>query len=113
MAAVELAFLDRDVFGSLNRKNGLEPWQKTKVDRQIIAVAKVANCGQILSEDDGLCNIEPLKVFDLPIPDAAKQHPLPLEEHDDLPETDVVPNEDVHDGLTSPNSTSSRNPLAS
>src|SRR3954462_516812 len=79
VAAVELAFLNRDVFASLDKKNKLERWQKIKVDRQIIAIARVADCEQILTEDEALgnrarlCEIEPLRVADLPIPETAKQ----------------------------------------
>ncbi len=93
VAAIELAFLNRDIFGALDEKNGLEPWQKMKIDRQIIAIAKVANCEKILTEDEGLgnrarlCDIEPLKLADLPIPDSAKQGQL-WEEHEEIPPTD-------------------------
>jgi hypothetical protein len=101
VAAIELAFLNRDTFGSLDQKNGLEPWQKMKVDRQIIAIAKVANCEKILSEDNGLgnrarlCDIEPLKLIDLPIPDSARQHSLQLEDHEEIPAVDAEPTEDA------------------
>lgn len=101
VAAVELAFLNRDVFGALDHKNGLEPWQKMKVDRQIIAVAKVADCEKILTEDDGLgnrarlCEIEPLKLIDLPIPDSSKQGALQFEDHEEIPAPDPDPPEAV------------------
>ena len=91
VAAIELAFLNRDVFGSLDQKNGVEPYQKMKIDRQIIAIAKVAGCDKILTEDGGLgnrarlCEIEPIKIADLPIPDSAKQGELQLEEHEEIP----------------------------
>lgn len=91
VAAVELAFLNRDLFASLDRKGGLEPWQKMKVDRQILAIAKVANCEKILTEDDGLanrarlCDIEPIRIADLSVPETAKQGELQLEDHEELP----------------------------
>lgn len=94
VAAVELAFLNRDLFAALDKKNRLEPWQKIKVDRQIIAIARVAECEQILTEDDGLanrariCNIEAIKLVDLPIPDSAKQGELNLEEHEEIADLD-------------------------
>lgn len=94
VAAMELAFLNRDRFASLDKKNKLEPWQKIKVDRQIIAIAKVAGCEQILTEDEGLanrarlCEIEPIKLADLPIPEAAKQHEFQLEEHEEIADLD-------------------------
>lgn len=94
VAAMELAFLNRDVFGALDKKNKLEPWQKIKVDRQIIAIARVADCEQILTEDEALanrarlCDIEPIKLADLPIPDSAKQRELQLEEHEEMADLD-------------------------
>lgn len=94
VAAMELAFLNRDVFGGLDKKNKLEAWQKIKVDRQIIAIAKVADCEQILTEDEALgnrarlCEIEPIKLADLPIPDSAKQGELRLEEHEEIADLD-------------------------
>lgn len=94
VAAVELAFLNRDVFASLDTKNGLEPWQKMKFDRQIIAIAKVAGCEKIMTEDTGLanrarlCDIEPISIADLPIPDSAKQGELKLEDHEEIPTVD-------------------------
>jgi hypothetical protein len=90
VAAMELAFLNRDVFAALDKKNKLEAWQKIKVDRQIIAIAKVADCEQILTEDEGLgnrarlCDIEPIKLADLPIPDAARQGAFDLEDHEEI-----------------------------
>jgi predicted nucleic acid-binding protein len=94
VAAVELAFLNRDIFASLDQKNGLEPWQKMKVDRQILAIAKVADCEKIMTEDNGLanrarlCGIEPISIKDLPIPDSAKQGELKLEDHEEIPAVD-------------------------
>lgn len=91
VAAMELAFLNRDVFRTLDEKNGLEPWQKMKVDRQIVAIAKVANCEKILTEDGGLgnraslCEITPLKILDLEIPESARQGALQLEDHEEIP----------------------------
>lgn len=91
IAAMELAFLNRDIYASQDRKNGIEPWQKMKVDRQIIAIAKIAGCEKILTEDGGLgnrarlCDIEPLKLVDLPVPDSARQGELHLEDHEEIP----------------------------
>ena len=104
VAAMELAFLNRDIFASLDKKNRLEPWQKIKVDRQIIAIAKVADCEQILTEDDALanrarlCHIEPLKLENLPIPEAAKQGEFQLEDHEEIPELDQHETEEEQAG---------------
>lgn len=101
VAAIELAFLNRDVFSSLDEKNGLEPWQKMKVDRQIIAIAKVADCEKILTEDDGLgnrarlCEIEPIKLIDIPIPDSARQGLLQWQDHEEIPVTESESTEDA------------------
>jgi len=79
------------VFASLDEKNGFEPWQKMKVDRQIIAIAKVANCEQIMTEDHGLgnrarlCDIEPVRIADLEIPEEARQGELQLIDHEEIP----------------------------
>lgn len=40
--AAELALLNRDTFAENDKKNKAEPYQKIKVDRQIIAICKVA-----------------------------------------------------------------------
>lgn len=104
VAAMELAFLNRDVFAGLDKKNKLEAWQKIKVDRQIIAIAKVADCEQILTEDDGLanrarlCDIEPIKLADLPIPEAAKQGEFQLEDHEEIPNLDQRETEEEQAG---------------
>jgi len=104
VAAMELAFLNRDVFGELDRKNKLEPWQKIKVDRQIIAIAKVADCEQILTEDDALanrarlCDIEAVRLADLPIPESAKQHELQLDDHEEIADLDQIEAEEPVDG---------------
>jgi hypothetical protein len=104
VAAVELAFLNRDTFGELDKKGKLEPWQKIKVDRQIIAIAKVADCELILTEDVKLanrarmCDIEPLRLMDMPIPASARQGELQLEDHEEIP---IV--EDGEGGQEEPN----------
>jgi predicted nucleic acid-binding protein len=104
VAAVELAFLNRDIFASLDTKNGLEPWQKMKFDRQILAIAKVAGCEKIMTEDGGLanrarlCDIEPISIADLPIPDSAKQGELKLEDHEDIPEAEQNEHAEKSDG---------------
>jgi predicted nucleic acid-binding protein len=91
-AAVELAFLNRDAFAASDRKNRLQPYQKVKVDRQILAICKTANCGTLYTDDKSLiataklCGIETVRLCDLPIPDSARQHNLDLEPHEELPE---------------------------
>lgn len=92
VAAIELAFLNRDVFAAGDRKNKLQPYQKIKVDRQILAICKTAGCDTLYTDDNSLiacaklCGIETVRLSDLPIPDSARQPELDLEPHDELPE---------------------------
>jgi predicted nucleic acid-binding protein len=91
VAAIELAFLNRDVFGKQDKTNKVENRQKVKVDRQILAVCKVADCDTIYTDDANLrnraemCGMKALGIGDIPIPDSARQLPLDLEPHDDIP----------------------------
>jgi hypothetical protein len=92
LAAFELAFINRDVLGKEDAKNRLEPRQKVKFDRQILAVWRVAGCEVIHTDDSGMiasaekCGLKALRIADLPIPDDAKQGKLALEQHEPLPE---------------------------
>ncbi|MDB5692131.1 MAG: hypothetical protein JWO81_1194 [Alphaproteobacteria bacterium] len=101
IAAIELAFLNRDVFAVGDAKNRLEPYQKIKVDRQIVAICKVTGCNTLYTDDKGLitraklCGIETIRVCDLPIPDSARQGKLDLEAHEELPEME---DEEVESG---------------
>lgn len=91
-AAVELAFLNRDVFRTRDKKSKAQPHQKVKVDRQILAICKVAGCDTLYTDDKSLiglaklCGIKTVRLCDLPIPDSARQHKLDLEPHEELPE---------------------------
>lgn len=92
VAAIELAFLNRDVFGKQDQTNKVETRQKVKVDRQILAVCRVADCETIYTDDGNLrnraemCGMKALGIGDIPIPESARQLPLDLEPHDDIPE---------------------------
>lgn len=94
VAAIELAFMNRDVFSGIDMQNGLEPKQKVKFDRQILAVCKVAQCSILYTDDRGLiasaerCGIATSRIADLAIPDEARQHRLDLEPHEDLPKSE-------------------------
>lgn len=91
-AAVELAFLNRDAFAASDKKNKLQPYQKVKVDRQILAICKANGCDTLYTDDKSLiataklCGIETVRLCDLPIPESARQQSLDLEPHDELPE---------------------------
>ena len=85
-AAAECAALEKMVIKSGQRKasNG-QPWQKVKIDRQIIAIARVHGCDQILSNDGNLVamaqrlNIRCQDVSDLPLPPEDPQGKLSFE----------------------------------
>ena len=90
--AAELALLNRGVFAESDTKDGLDTWQKRKVDRQIIAVCKVYGVTEIYTDDSGLanrarlCGITPVSLFEIAVPDEARQGTLDLAPHDELPE---------------------------
>ena len=89
--AAELAFLNRDAFLALDEKHKAEPYQKRKVDRQIIAICKVYGATEIYTDDRGLancarlCGVTPISIEEIPIPDSARQGKLNLEQHDEIP----------------------------
>jgi hypothetical protein len=74
-AAVELAVMTREAETAGSKKGvSLEPWQKVKFDRQIIAIAKVVSSDAILSDDKKLCEfaqsvgVPAQSTWDLPVP---------------------------------------------
>lgn len=90
--AAELALLNRDTFAAHDKKNNLEPYQKIKLDRQIIAICKVSGVTVIYTDDHGLskrakmCGIDAIGIAAIRIPEDSKQMRLDLEVHTDLPE---------------------------
>jgi hypothetical protein len=72
----------------------LEPYQKRKVDRQIIAICNVYGVSELYTDDRGLansarlCGITPISLVEIPVPESARQHVLQLARHDDLPESE-------------------------
>jgi len=100
-AAIELAFLNRDAFAASDKKNRLQPYQKVKVDRQILAICKTAGCDTLYTDDKSLiasaklCGIKTVRLSELPLPDSARQGKLALEPHDELPEMD---DDEIDDG---------------
>lgn len=90
-AAIELAFLNREVFAEQDNARS-EPYQKVKIDRQIIAVLKSRNAEVIYTDDNGqynralLCGIKPARLHELALPPEDKQLRLALEPHEDLPQ---------------------------
>ena len=90
--AAELALLNRGPFATNDEKDRLEPYQKRKVDRQIVAICKVYGVTELYTDDGGLakcarlCGITPISLSEVLIPETAKQHLLELEPHEELPE---------------------------
>lgn len=100
-AAVELAFLNRDVFSIIDGKNKAEPYQKIKIDRQILAICRATRCDRFYTDDKGLihraemCGLPTSRISDVPVPDEARQHEFELEQHDPLPPSE--PDDDAQD----------------
>ena len=85
-AAHECALLDRHALETGRKKgDSSKAWQHVKIDRQIVAIAKVANAAQIISGDLDLrtlalrTGLNAINVDDLPIPTEGKQRELGLE----------------------------------
>lgn len=80
MAAVDCALLDRAAIGSGDKKDGVdEPWQKIKIDRQIVAIGKSRSATLVVSDDKGIrsnalrCGMLALTIAELPqSPDSAQ-----------------------------------------
>jgi hypothetical protein len=91
-AALELAFLNRDVFAATDPKNGQEPYQKIKVDRQILAILKSRGATEIFTDDVGLtkrarlCGVTPVGTAELPLPPDEKQMKLEFDPHEEIPD---------------------------
>ena len=84
-AAHECALLDRAALLDGDKRAGAKgAWQKVKIDRQIIAIARVHVVRRIITSDASLkslaarLGIEACSVSELPIPDEAKQRNLEL-----------------------------------
>ena len=55
MAALECALLDAAALNRGDKRDGsAEPYQKIKIDRQIVAIAKVHAVGLVIAEDEGV-----------------------------------------------------------
>lgn len=75
LAAVELALMTKAAIGSGKKRAGnTEPWQKIKIDRQIVAICKVAGVSMLYASDSSLANFARLAgmtvigVHELPLP---------------------------------------------
>lgn len=88
-AAFECSLLDRAALAQGDKKGGRQDaWQKIKVDRQVIAVARANNATHLISDDVGLVasarrtELIVRSLTDLPLPDSAKQIALGLDEEE-------------------------------
>ena len=82
MAAVELAAMTREAIRAGDKKSGSSsPWQKVKIDRQIVAIARTRGASTIYSDDEGLAKfathlgmkVVPAWAMPLPPTDAQQQ----------------------------------------
>lgn len=97
-AATECALLEAAAYGratkaiasgknaAVAKKDGVNGTrQKVKVDRQIVAIAKACGARAIISGDEGVraaalrAGVKPMTIHELPLPDSARQHKLPLD----------------------------------
>lgn len=83
MAAVELATMTREAIRAGDKKDGsASPWQKVKIDRQIIAIARSRGATTIYSDDEGLAKfasivgIEVVQTWSMPLPPVDLQQGL-------------------------------------
>lgn len=90
--AIELAYLNREVFAISDPKNPDEVYQKIKVDRQIIAIFKVAGVENIYTDDAGfarrarLCGMIPILTSELELPPKDRQIEIKFDAPDEMPE---------------------------
>lgn len=114
-AAFECALIDKSVIATYGNKKGQqteEPWQKIKVDRQVLAIAKANNSDLLVSNDKNmhksaeLIGVNVMYLQDLELPESAKQKKLDWSQ--DLPPiitkrppspVDVMPPQDLNNQL--------------
>lgn len=77
-AAIETAFMTREAIQAGDKRGGSEaPWQKVKVDRQVIAIARVESATKIYADDHRLVafarrlGMEVFSTWELPVPEQA------------------------------------------
>jgi hypothetical protein len=90
-AAFECSLLDRAAIGKGDKKGGrVEPWQKIKIDRQIVGVARANNATTLVTDDEGLrstalaAGLTVLRLRELDVPESARQGKLELLPPDDI-----------------------------
>lgn len=92
-AALEVSLMNTVALAAGDKKDGIDaPWQKIKVDRQILAICKVNNVSILYTDDDILAKtaaragLRTLGIHDLPIPDENRQGDIfaSLEQRDEI-----------------------------
>lgn len=85
-AAFEAAQMDAASLWRGDKKDGSsEAWQRVKIDRQIVAIAKANGAKLIVSNDKGVCTcaarvgLKGLRIDELAFPDAARQRTLQID----------------------------------
>lgn len=85
-AAFECSLLDQAAIASGDKRGGrTDHWQKVKIDRQVVAIARVNNSTELISQDKGLtktatqAGLRSRRIEDLTLPEHAKQHKLDLQ----------------------------------
>lgn len=73
-AALELSLITRQAIGAGNKKSGVDAdWQQVKLDRQIVAIAKVSNATVLYTDDSNqaafarLAGLDVCHTWDLPL----------------------------------------------
>jgi hypothetical protein len=74
-AAIETAAMTREAIQAGDKKSGsLQPWQKVKIDRQVVAVARAENATRIYADDRNLAEfasrlgMDVISTWELPVP---------------------------------------------
>jgi hypothetical protein len=87
MAAVETAMMTREAVAAGDKRSGSEaPWQKVKVDRQVIAIARVEGATKIYADDHNLIafakrlGMDVVSTWDLPLPERQRDLMTLIEE---------------------------------
>lgn len=92
-AALEVSLMNTEALAESDKKAGIDaPWQKIKVDRQIVAICKVHNVTVLYTDDDNLtktaerAGLKTMGLHELPIPESAKQQGFNFEPRDEIAE---------------------------
>lgn len=92
-AALEVSFMNNEALAAGDKKARIDaPWQKIKVDRQIIAICRVRGVDVLYTDDENLAatakraGLRTIGLHELPIPETSKQIGLPFTPKEDVQE---------------------------